>query len=421
MHLQALARSSRTFASVRDHRAFRLYAFGQGVSLTGTWLQSAALAWLVLQLSHSAAALGVLGFWTVTPYVAMGMFGGIVSDRLDRRLTLIVTQSAYLLLALALALLTWTGDVTVWQLYLFAGLGGLVQVVDSPARLSFVAQMVGEEDLPNAVALNSALVSVTRILGPALAGVLIATAGARLCFALNALSFAAVIGALLAMRPDELYAVARPKLRASMWREMGAGLDYAWRTPLVRMTLLLLLVVATVSINFAILLPVLATQTLHADARVYGAISACFGIGALAGALLTAALSRATWPLLVASAGSFGAALLVLAPLRSLPFVILALVFTGIGYTLYMSTSNSLVQLSTPGHLQGRVLGLYSYVFMGTALPGALLTGWLSQIGGTQLAFGIAGACAVLMAGLGLAWHRIYERETAAGLPDTVK
>ena len=413
MHMPVFLRQARTFASLRDHRNYRLYALGQGISLTGNWFQTAAQAWLVLQLTHSAAALGVLGFWTVGPYVVLGMFGGTLSDHFDRRLTLIWTQSAFLLLALGLAALTWTGTVTVWQLDLFAGLAGLVQVLNYPAALSFVAQMVGQDDLPNAIALNSALFNVTRIVGPAVAGVLIAVAGARLCFALNALSFVAVILALLAMRPADLYPVVRPEKRASVLRTMAEGFEYAWRTPLVRMTLLLLLVVATLSINFFILLPALAAQTLHAGAQVYGIITACFGVGALAGALLTATLARATWPLLLASVAGSGVMLLLLAPQRSLLMVALTVALTGAGMALYLDFSNALVQLATPSHLQGRVLGLYSYIFLGTALPGALLTGWLSQIGGTTLAFAVAGAAALVMAGVGLMWHLKY-RPTAS-------
>jgi MFS family permease len=197
-------------------------------------------------------------------------------------------------------------------------------------------------------------------------------------------------------------------------RELAEGLDYAWRLPSIRMALVLLLVVATLSINITILLAALAAQTLHGDARVFGVLSACFGVGALLGALLTATLARATWPLLLASAGGFGVALLVLAPQRTLPLVLLALAAAGVGCTVYMSTSNALVQLATPGPLQGRVMGLYNYVFVGTALPGALITGWLSQLGGTTLAYLVGGVAAVTMAGVGAAW---YARHWHTGTP----
>ncbi len=410
MQRAAFVPRARTFASLRDYRNYRLYTLGQGISLTGTWLQGSAQAWLVLLLTHSAAALGVLGFWTFGPYVALGIFGGIISDRFDRRLTLIGTQSAYLILAGALAALTWIGNITVWQLYLFAALAGLVQIADTPARLAFVAQMVGHDDLPNAVALNSALFNVTRIIGPALAGVLIAVAGTGVCFALNALSYLAVIVALLAMRPAELLPITRPEKRTSVLRDLAEGFRYAWHTPPIRTALLLLLVVATLSINFPLLLPILATQRLGAGSQIYGLISACFGVGALVGALLTAAMGRSTWPLLLGSMGGFGLALLLLAPQQSLPAVIAMLIVTGAGLALYTATSNALVQLSTPDHLQGRVLGLYSYIFIGTAVPGALLTGWLSQVGGATLALVVAGAAVVLMAGIGLGWYLAYRR-----------
>ncbi len=413
MQFPAFVREARTFASLRAHRNYRLYAIGQGISQTGTWLQNAAQAWVVLQLTHSAAALGVLGFWTFGPYVVLGLFGGVAIDHVDRRLTLIGTQSAYLLLALALAVLTWSGSITVWQLDFFAGLAGVVQVLDAPVRHSFVVQMVGKEDLPNAVALNSALFNVTRIIGPAIAGLLIAGVGAQWCFALNAFSFLAVIVALAMMHPSELFPVARAGKHVSVLRELVEGFHFAWRMPLVRMALLLLLVIATLGINFSLLLPVLAAQILHAGAQVYGFITACFGIGALLGALLTATLARANWPLLLTSAGGFGIALLLLALQRTLPTVILTLVVMGVFFTLYTATSNSLVQLATPGHLQGRVMGLYNYIFFGTGVPGALITGWLSQIGGTTLAFAVAGGAAVLMTFIGLAWHLAYRHAPA--------
>jgi len=422
MRLSVRLRDARTFDSLRRHRNYRLYTIGQGVSLTGTWLQNAAQAWLVLQLSHSAAALGVLGFWTFGPYVALGIFGGVISDRFDRRLALIGTQSASLILAAALAALTWTGSITVWQLDLFAGLGGLVQVVDSPARISFVSQMVGRKDLPNAVALNSALFNVTRIVGPAIAGALLAAGGARLCFGLNALSFVAVVVALVAMRPAELFPATRPEKRASTLRDLAEGFQFAWGMPAVRMTLLLIFFISMMSINFAILLPVLAAQTLRSGAQVYGILTSVFGVGALIGALLAATWARASWPLLLACAGGFGVSLLLLAPLRSLPAVILTLIIMGVVVTIYLAASNTLVQLTTPGHLQGRVMGLYAYLFMGSALPGALLTGWLSQAGGTTLAFIVAGVSALLMAGVGLAWYlssrqRISVSDTQQGAP----
>lgn len=413
MWLPARVREARAVASLRNHRNYRLYAGGQLISLMGTWLQWSALAWVVLQVTHSAAALGAFGAWTSVPYVALGLFGGVISDRFDRRRTLMVTQSVYFVTALALAVITWNGVVSVWPLYVIAMLDALNQIVDAPTRQAIVAQLVGSDDLPNAVALNTATFNAARIIGPAIAGLLIAGFGARVCFALNALSFLALIGALLAMRPAELYGAVRRKERSSPLRDLRDGFHFAWRATPVRVALGILLVVAAVSLNFSLWLPVLAAQTLRTGAQAYGVMSACFGVGGLVGALLAALRGRATWPLLLASVGGFGLATVLLAPLRALPLVLIALVVVGVLATVYMVTSNALTQLATPSELHGRVMGFYSYIFLGTTVPGALLAGWLAQTGGTTLAFTVAGGVDMLVAGVGLLWYLRWRRRAA--------
>ena len=410
MWLPARVRELRAVASLRNHRNYRLYAGGQLISLMGTWLQFSAMAWVVLQVTHSAAALGAFGAWTNAPYVALGLFGGVVSDRFDRRRTLMVTQSLYFVTALALAVVTWNGATSVWPLYAIAMLDALTLIVDAPTRQAFVVQVVGSDDLPNAVALNTAIFNAARIIGPAVAGLLIAGVGARWCFALNALSYLALIAALLAMRPAELVPVARRERLVSPLRDLREGFQYAWRAAPVRMALAILLVVAAVSLNFSLWLPVLAAQTLRLGAQEYGVMSACFGVGGLVGALLAALRGRATWPLLLASVGGFGLATILLAPLRALPLALVALVVVGAVATIYMVTSNALTQLATPSQLHGRVMGFYSYIFIGTSVPGALLAGWLAQTGGTTLAFVVAGAVNMLMAGMGLLWYLGWRR-----------
>jgi MFS family permease len=404
MWLPAWIRDARAIACLRNYRNYRLYAGGQFISLMGTWLQFTAIAWVVLQVTHSAVALGAFGAWSTVPYIALGLFGGVISDRFDRRRTLMVTQSVYFALAIALAAVTWNGATSIWPLYTIAMVDSLTMIVDAPTRQAFVSQMVGQADLTSAVALNTAIFNAARIVGPAVAGVLIATVGARACFVLNALSYLLMIAALLTMRPTELFGATRQEQRASPLRDLRDGFSYAWHTASVRMTLTILLVVAAISLNFSLWLPVLAAQTLRMDAQVYGVLSACFGVGGLVGALLAALRGRATWPLLLASVGGFGLALLLLAPLRALPPVLVALVLVGAVSTVYMVTSNALTQLASPPRLQGRVMGFYSYIFFGTTVPGALLAGWLAQTGGTTLAFIVAGAVNLLMCGVGLAW-----------------
>jgi MFS family permease len=280
-------------------------------------------------------------------------------------------------------------------------------VLDTPSRQAFTMQMVGRRELPNAVALNSSLFNASRIIGPGLGGLIIATAGVGLCFLINAASYLAVLAALLLMRPGELHPVVRPQGRTTMVRGLRDGLAYAWATPPVLLVLALMLVVATVSINFNVMLPVLAAHTLHSGPQVFGVLSACFGAGALVGALLSATLGRASWPVLLAGAATMGAAELLLAPQRSLLPALLILAVIGVAFSLYTSNSNSTLQMHVPDHLRGRVLSLYAYVFFGTAPIGGVLTGWLSERGGTSLALLVAGGTAALATAAGaLVWGR---------------
>jgi MFS family permease len=399
MNITTSLREARTFASLRHHYNFRLYFFGQLVSQSGTWIQSAAQAWLVLSLTHSAAAVGFVSFCQFGPYAVLGLFGGSLSDRFDRRKTLVGTQAAFGMLAGLLAVLAITGTISVWEIDVVAALNGIVQIMDMPARQAFVVQMVGRGELPNAVALNSSIFNATRIIGPGIAGLLIAATNPGVCFALNAISYVAVIIALVQMHPDEL--LTNTPQRVPVLRGMVEGLRYARRTPAIALTLSILLVIATLGVNFNVLLPVLAKQTLHQGPQIFGLITASFGAGALVGALLSATIGRATWQILLGSAAGFNLALLLLAPQHSLAGVIVFLLMAGICFTLYTSNSNAMVQLSTPGHLQGRVVGLYSYIFLGTTVIGSPLVGWLSEIGGTQLAFFVAGAGGLLAAFVG--------------------
>jgi MFS family permease len=401
MKLSLAHPSFHTFDSFH-HRNYRFYFLGQFLSQAGTWLQSGAQAWLILQVTHSASAVGMVTFWQFGPYALLGLFGGAISDRFDRRKTIMVTQLGLLFCSATLAIVVLSQHVVIWQLYVIAAIRGIVLVIDTPARQAFVVQMVGRGELPNAVALNVSLFNGSRIIGPAIGGLLIGAFGVGICFVIDSISYVAVIFALLKMRPAELYPVTRNPEPTTLLRSMRDGLRYAWRTPAILLALAILLVIATVCINFTVILPVLAVQTLHAGPQVFGLVSSFFGIGALIGALVSASIARATWPVLLTSAAIFGVAMLVLAPQRSLVMALGLLVLTGIAFTLYTSNSNALVQLATPSQLQGRVVGLYGYIFNGTTVFGALLIGLLCEIGGTQLAFLVAGATALTMAILGM-------------------
>jgi MFS family permease len=384
--------TSRTFTSLRRHRNYRLYFFGQIVSLSGTWMQNVAQAWFIVQVTHSPLAVGLLALCQFGPYAVLGLLGGALADRLSYRNTLIGTQLAFMATAVALAALTLSGHATVWEVYLIAAATGTVTVLDTPARQAFTIQMVGRRELTNAIALNSSLFNASRVVGPALAGVLIAVAGVGICFLFNALSFLAVLAALLLMRVNELYPVTRDTVRRNLVRGAGEGIAYAWRTPVIRSVLVMLLVISTIGINFNVLLPVLSSRTLRAGPEVFGILSALFGAGALAGALLSASMRRANPRALLIGAGMFSAMEVVLGPLDTAWSAGLVLALIGFAFALYASQSNAALQLEVPDRLRGRVLSLYGYVFFGTAPVGGLLAGWLAQTGGTFLAFVVAGA-----------------------------
>ncbi len=407
--------SSRTFASLKRHRNYRLYFGGQVVSLSGTWMQNVAQAWFVLQLTHgSAYAVGALALCQFGPYALFGLFGGTLADRLNGRQALVFTQAALMCVAGALAGLALAHSAQVWEVFLLATASGAVLILDTPVRQAFTIQMVGKPELPNAIALNSSLFNASRIFGPAIAGLLIATAGVGICFLINAVSYVAVVIALMLMRDDELYPIDRRGTPPKVLRGIGEGLAYAWRTPTVRLVLLLMLVISTLAINFNVLLPVLAAHTLTSGPEVFGLLSASFGVGALAGALTSASLSRASLTLVLGGGLGFGASLLLLAPQRTVVGACIVLVLTGLTFSIYSSQSNSSLQMVVPDRLRGRVLSLYGYVFFGTAPLGGLFTGWICGRFGTGLFLLIVGATSVIAAALGVVWVRL--RRTS--LPD---
>lgn len=395
----AIARlNRRTFASL-GQRNYRLFFAGQVVSVTGTWMQNVALAWLVLELTGSAVAVGVLVFCRFLPFTLFGLVAGVVADRLDNRRLVIGTQAAEMGVSAALAALAFSGAAAPWQIYALAALGGTAHVFGTPARHSFTFELVGRKQLPNAVALNSSLFNGARIAGPAAGGIVVAAAGAGACFAVNTVSFLAVLAGLLLMRTDELHSLERGDTRPALLAGVREGLSYAWREPRVRLVLVLTAAVSAVGFNFHVLVPVLAAQTLHAGPEVLGALTACFGAGALLGALLAAAIGRASRRLLLGGSGGLGVALLLLAPQRTAVAAGVLLFAAGACFVLWTSNSQSILQLGAPDHLRGRVLGLWLFAFAGLAPAGGLLTGWLSAAGGTTLAFGVGGAVTVLASG----------------------
>jgi MFS family permease len=394
---QAFLRANRrTFTSLRKYRNYRLFFSGQVVSVSGTWMQNIATAWLILSLTHSPVAVGVLALCQFLPFSIFGLFSGVLVDRFDPRKTVIATQSVSLVFAVVLAGLTLGGLVEPWQVYLLSALRGAVLVVDAPARQALTFAMVGRDELPNAVALNSSLFNAARVIGPAVGGIVVAVAGVGFCFAFNAASFLAVLAGLLLMRKSEMFPIVRPETAPTLLGGTREALAYVVRARRPLVVLVLVCVVSTFAFNFNVLLPVLARQTLGGGPETFGVLSACFGVGALAGALLSASLGRASRRALLLGTAGFGLAELLLAPERSVAAAGALLVVTGLCFTLWTSNANSSLQLAAPDALRGRVIGLYYFAFNGTGPVGGILAGWLAAVGGTALAFSVGGVIALL-------------------------
>jgi MFS family permease len=396
-----LALNARTFSSLRGSRNYRLYFLGQAVSQTGTWIDKLAQGWLVLALTHSAFAVGVLAACQFVPFSVFGLFAGVIVDRLDNWKTVVWTQAVRMVIASTLAAIVLGGVVETWMVYVLAVLTGIVLVLDAPSRQALTFRMVGRNELSNAVALNSSLFNAARIVGPGIGGVLIAAAGVGAAFAVNAVSFVAVLVGLLLMNPDAFAKLERRE-RPTIFGGLREGIAYARHNPQIRLVLVMLVAISTIAMNFNVLLPVLAKRTLDSGSLVLGVVGASFGAGALVGGLMTAAVGRASWKAIVAGAGGLGLAELVLAPQHSLVPAALLLFCAGVGFTLYTANSNSLIQLRAPDHLRGRVIGFYYFAFNGLAPLGGILTGWLAATGGTKLAFGVAGAVTALVAAAAL-------------------
>jgi MFS family permease len=400
----------RTFRSLKV-RNYRLYFFSQIVSMSGTWMQSVAQIWLVLQLTHSGVALGVVTGLQFAPILLLGAWTGLLADRVDKRRLVIATQTSAALLALVLGVLTAAGAIELWMIYGLAFGLGIATAIEIPARQSFVIEMVGEDDLVNAVGLNSTVFTASRVFGPAVAAALIATAGIEWCFFLNAGSFIAVIVALTRMDPDELQPMPRVPKSKGQVRE---GFRYVWANPELRLALMLLAVIGTLAFNFRVLLPLMVTDVFGGGAGVYGTLSAIMAIGTVAGALAAAGSIRPTRRLLIGSAFVFGALIVMAAYAPSLVPEGVILVPLGAVSMIFIATCNSTLQLNSSDAMRGRVMALYSVLFLGTTPIGGPLVGWLSEVIGPRATFASTGA-ATLLAAVAAAWAGSKRRELARG------
>jgi MFS family permease len=388
---------------------YRRYIAGQSVSLIGTWMQMAAQSWLVLTLTGSATTLGVIVALQTLPVLLLGPYGGVIADRVDKRRLMIALQIAMGLQALILGLLTVTGAVRLWEIGALAALLGLNNAFENPARQSFMLELVGPESLRNAVSLNSVLVNVARVIGPAVAGVLIATVGEGVCFLVNAASFVAVVASLVTLDRSAISPNPPSGREPGQLRE---GLRYVRRTPELGVPLLMMALAGALAYEFQVTLPVMARQGLHVGATGFGFMTAAMGVGAVVGGLFVASKGKTGLPPLVMAAGAFGIVLLFAALAPSLPVELLALALAGGASISFMSTGNSTLQLGAAPSMRGRVMSLWFVAFQGSTPIGGPIIGWVMGWAGARAGLGVGGVTCLLVALLGLlAARRIAMRE----------
>ena len=387
------------------HYNFRLFWFGMLVSLVGTWMQQVGQAWLVLELTNDPIALGLVAAAQFTPVLFLGLFGGILADAVSKRKALVYTQIAAGLLALILGVLVVSGQVQVWHVFLLALGLGVVNSFDMPIRQSFVVEMVGRPDIANAVALNSAVFNITRIIGPAIAGLTIAAFDIHPLFFINAVSYLAVVVSLIFMRPSELRmpterAVVERNVRSVIDR-LVEGLRYTRRDPQIFLAIAVLAVVSTFALNFQVLIPLVARDVLLGDADLYGFLMAATGVGSLLSALSIAFGQRPSMGRLLAGAAAIGIAMIGVGLSRSVPISLGLMFLAGWGLISMAATCNTIIQLAVPDVLRGRVMSVYTTIFAGSTPFGGIFSGGLAAIGGAPAALIVGGGIAVLAAIVG--------------------
>lgn len=384
-------------------RNYRLFFIGHFISVTGVWMQRLAQDWLVLQITGSGVAVGATTALQFTPVLIAGIWGGQVADRVDRRKLLFATQTAAMVLAVALGVVTLTGHATVWWIYAFAFLTGVVVVFDNPARQAFLHEMVGTDTVTNAVSLTSAVQTGGRIVGPALAGLAIAAVGSGWAFVLNGVTYLAVLLALQRMDASMLH---RDEAVSSAGGGALAGVRYAWRDPVLRTTLVLLAVVANFAMNFGVLLPLLTKITFGGDAGTAGMLLSVFAVGSVLGALANAVRGRPTVAQFLVATTAFGVLALVLSIMPTVQSTAVALIPTGTAALVCIATAQSALQVHTAPEMRGRVMALFSIVFLGSNPVGAILAGWLAQASSPRWAIAIGGAISILATAAAALWHR---------------
>lgn len=394
------------FRSLRN-RNYRLFWFGQFVSLAGTWMQDLALSWLVLSLTNSPVALGLTMAIRFLPSLFFSLYGGVLADRLRKRRAMIYCEAGQLVVALVLAVLTSTDLITVGIIYAFAFVRGMIDAVEGPTRQAFVPEMVGTKDLSNAIALNSTQFNAARIVGPAIGAVVITAVGIAACFYLNAASFLAVIIALLAMRVSELHLVPRPPREPAL-TQLREGLRYARSTPHVVVILIVMGAIGAFGYNFTTLTPLVTKYVLDAGATTLALLTTSMGIGAVVAGLFVAYRGRPTQRLLLVSASFFVVMLAAVGLSQWIPVTVILMFAMGVVGVLFMTTANTRLQLAVPGHMRGRVMGIYALLFVGTTPIGAYVMGQLAEaLGVSAMVLIMAALC-----GVGVVAGIVYIRRT---------
>jgi len=403
------------------HRNFRLFWGGQLVSLTGTWMATVAQAWLVLQLTNDPLVLGVVAAAQFAPVLVLGLLGGVIADTVPKRRALIALQASMCLIAFVLAALVATDVVEVWMVVLLAGALGIANAIEMPTRQAFVFEMVGRADIANAVALGSAAFNGSRIIGPALAGLVIALVDVPAAFVVNGLSYLAAIGALVAIDPAVLHAPPRRHLErslAAIGGQLGEGLRYVRHTSAVLVPLVVLGLVSTAGMNFQVLIPVMARDVLVVGSEGFGFLMSAAGLGSLSAALVIAFGVRPSRRLMLGGALAFGLFEVLFAFSRAFPLSMLLMYGMGFGVIAIAATANTTIQLAVPDHLRGRVMSVYVTVFAGSTPIGGLIAGSLASARGAPTALLFGGAVSIAV-GLGaLVATRGLRESRIAALPD---
>jgi MFS family permease len=407
---------TRTFSSLTI-RNYRLWVVGQGISLSGTWMQTVAQGLLVLHLTGSGTALGLVTALQTIPVLLFGPWGGVVADRFPKRRILYVTQAVSSVLALLLGTLVATGAIRIEMVYLVALCLGAVSAVDNPTRQAFVVEMVGKDEIVNAVSLNSTEINLARVVGPAMAGVLIASVGLAACFLINGLSFLAVLAVLMAMRGEEL----RPTpIGPRVPGQLRQGLQYVRASPVIRTILVMMAIIGTFTYEFSVSLPLFAEVTFRQGPATYAAMTAAMGLGAVVGGLYTASQGIGSLRRLTIAALLFGASVLLTAVAPTLPLALLALLAVGFCSIGFTSLGNATLQLTSSAEMRGRVMALWTVAFLGSTPIGGPVIGAIGEHVGPRWALALGGVAAVLAAGLGAGVFRRQLKDpvtvgTAAG------